>query len=282
MMECPRRYETFKPTCMVSARSARRPGFTLVDVLVAISVMAILIAILLPSFGAAQERARRVRCSSNIRQIGLALQMYCFQNGDQLPPSIFEEHGSNDRGAAQDMIFVRVVGSERSSSNVTWDGLGFLYDSNYLDHPGVFYCPSHHGQHTIDLYADAWRTEPAIQIAANFHYRVPEESRFFAHLNGSSTLVADGMRRLSDYNHSVGNNFLKADLSVGWYLDNDHLLARNLTDDRAPANEADQSVESCWNILDAVSPNGVLRPGFTQPTNTPPSETNQVVFRIVN
>ena len=70
---------------MTNRNQSCKAGFTLIEILVVIAIIALLAAILFPVFGRARENARRSACQSNLKQIGLALSQYVDDNDGYMP-----------------------------------------------------------------------------------------------------------------------------------------------------------------------------------------------------
>jgi type II secretory pathway pseudopilin PulG len=208
----------------IRRRHTTRSAFTLLDVMVAISVIAILLALLTPTLSAVTENARRIVCASNMRQVGLGISMWANSNNGMVPTVSLAQ----DRTIDQTPDLLQLAYLDKTDAD--WDGLGLLVSEGYITAPSLFYCPSHNGNNTFARYEESW-VQPEEEIITNYHYRwLAGSNRFLDNLNADVTLLTDGLRTKVDYNHRVGNNMLKADLRVEWLNDPDMVIVKLLPD----------------------------------------------------
>jgi type II secretory pathway pseudopilin PulG len=234
------------------SRITSRRAFSLLDILVSIGVIALLLAIMLPSMSHVSEATKRVLCRSNVRQVGLGLTLYAEERQDALPPSMYSNVLQPGAFLPQQMTALL---AEDANHEFQWDGLGLLFSKDYLPTPEIFYCPSHRGMHTMDYYADHW-ADRAGAILGNYHYRALAPSdRYLHQLNPFTALVADSMREVPALNHRHGVNILRADMSVAWYADAGETLLAEIPDAAAEPTAA-MDVARAWWLLETGSIRG--------------------------
>jgi prepilin-type N-terminal cleavage/methylation domain-containing protein/prepilin-type processing-associated H-X9-DG protein len=184
----------------MSSRQTRR-GFTLIEILVVIAIIALLSAILFPILSSAREKARTTNCASNEHQIALALAQYTQDNGRRFPP--------NDAG------------------NIGWTTPIYPYlgiNPSGSD-PAIFVCPSENdGEPPAGSFNDYWLNS---ELAGEHDVRIRYPS--------NTLLIGDSLRGGASNNmgpdgsltpwsptaefairHSGGANYAFVDGHVKW------------------------------------------------------------------
>lgn len=199
-----------------SGSATRRawPAFSLLEVLVAVAVMTLLMAILLPSLNTAREAARRTVCLSNMSHVGVSLFAYAADNQEAGPAIVSPM--SNKR-SPRTLLSVPAASVQ----------LGRLWPRAVSD-PRLFRCPSQR-RFTYNDDARALRRD---YVAGSYAYAVHIPAgrsprlgaiRHLA-LAADDFVAGDDHVGVGRFSHRQGYNVLYADGSVTWYADPDQSI----------------------------------------------------------
>ena len=127
--------------------TTKRSAFTLIELLVVIAVIALLMAVLLPSLRAARERAKRTVCAANLQQIGRGIMAYGMDY-DRLPVPGLQSPNGNANVLWLPLVHSYVYQTTRPDAigepQRRWNvmNLGYLHQTLTIESASVFYCPT--------------------------------------------------------------------------------------------------------------------------------------------
>ncbi|HZZ41724.1 MAG TPA: H-X9-DG-CTERM domain-containing protein [Tepidisphaeraceae bacterium] len=237
-------------------------GFTLVELLVVIGIIALLIAILLPALGKASEAAKRANCLSNLRQVDQAFLFYAMTNHDQVPLGY--------RTASKQ--YNSMVFSATAPPSGQYVLFGLLYGAKLFSSPAVLFCPSESNPKFMldtsdnpwpDALTGAWPTQnvqagygarPEMQIPDDLTnvpagFAMPKLTRFknlaiFADLTSAGTRVRT--------RHRNGVNVLYGDGSARWVTGSDIMALLNTLPEPSlpPVATYNAQQDALWQMFD--------------------------------
>jgi len=184
----------------------RRSGFTLIELLVVIAIIAILAAILFPVFARAREKARQTSCLSNLKQIGLAAQMY---KGDYDERNVYDRMQTSNPAAPGGPYVSPYCGTNYWYVDIL---------DPYMKNRQVWMCPSDNGPHTCVGFPDhSYEPNTEMVGAKDSGVKDPAGTIHFieAGLN-SRAHCGDPGSYINQANHNNGWNIAFADGHAKW------------------------------------------------------------------
>ena len=144
--------------------SDKRKGFTLIELLVVISIIALLVGILLPALSAARRTARSMICQNNLRQIGIGIWAYSYENQDLFPPAYIDDSVAPDGDGTDWAVMINAYLSQ--------SGKDTYQEAEYQHQTKVLTCPQalvdggrlHYGANLLFMPAFPWSAGQGLDV----------------------------------------------------------------------------------------------------------------------
>lgn len=252
---------------MSSSRSTR-PGFTLVELLVVIAIIGILVALLLPAVQSAREAARRMQCSNNLKQMGLAVHnFHGAQSGS--PPVHIDEPGGSRKGSTWMLVILPYLEQtnlyDQFDLGVNWD---VSPNPTAAALPGaalpVYRCPTRRSTATL--------SDNQPQVGATGDYAaVSRASANYQHQHQGSSVLWGGMigtvRTGKTWRPEISFSDVIDGLSNTLFIGEKHIHSTELNKGGSQGGSADGNIYiteqtawyECHSVRQIDHPNGLAR-----------------------
>ena len=229
-----------------TSKHGRRTGFTLIELLVVVAIIALLVAILLPSLNHARESARRVKCLANLRSISQAAMLYAEDNRGQYPRVIWDPNDvfsgvalrtpSGSLPHAPDPFAVGITNDVSAAL--------FLLLREDLANPAQFVCPS-----TEEIPDDFGGSGKTAKRRSNFSNLKKNLSYSYANPYPDSASLADGFGSRTDKSMGDAGFVLLADANPGCCPTGDSIFTNDRAGSPGPEGNSNNHKEHGQNVI---------------------------------
>ncbi len=207
----------------------RKKGFTLIELLVVISIIAVLMAIMMPALGRVREMAKITVCKTRLKNLSTATFAYASSSDGKLPIPYWQSNSNGTTSTWQSYVMKETDDAFSRPNKANYGtvvfGFGMLWRDKYLEEPEIFICPGIRSQDfnkpsmlrmlknfdndaickRVDAqYSYVPLTAKPLKTAAGHTYW-PDAKKVFQ-LSGSSAMALDKMRSVNNFVHIKGRS----------------------------------------------------------------------------